>query len=553
MDQMTKNRTSRPRVPQHDCHGRECASGARNNYFLGKKMTPDSYAMEQRYAMDRRRLVNRAVHGWGVVYGFALSLENAGGLQIGEGFALDRRGRELIQPDPTVLSLDNFVILDDNGKPRLADGDLAHRIDKGRCGDDKCWLLTAHYAEKTLGPVRVKDPCHCDHDEWDRVCETIIYALQPIDCAECCEDWECSLHCCCPDSRCCHERDGELQASDKRWQEIVQRYEEELRRADGSDPKVRENFERQLEVEAEKRREIVGHDDPRGGCACLCRHVSRPTHGDGRCNELTDVGDCTRADLSDGVKLACLRIVEDDCHDLVIQIEDDCGPRRTVKSANLLFDLINGCDLTKIDETGWAKWHRRSEPPVPFDEFKGALGWDENNDYTENSTRDFWVRFSRPVRADTLKPDAFVMVVMTDESDDSWREYQRVPILAIETDQVPAETDDPAGHVRSARLVVSTDWLTDAVSDKDDLFTKGVTRVEIEVRGDLIEDCLGQQVDANSRGRSAYPTGNGSPGGTYLSTFTVAQRVVPPKQSKPAKPPAPPLVRQSGPSATRVR
>jgi hypothetical protein len=48
--------------------------------------------------------------------------------------------------------------------------------------------------------------------------------------------------------------------------------------------------------------------------------------------------------------------------------------------------------------------------------------------------------------------------------------------------------------------------------------------VEIEVRGDLIIDCNGQTVDANPAGPVGTPSGNGAPGGTFLSSFIVAQR-----------------------------
>ena len=51
--------------------------------------------------------------------------------------------------------------------------------------------------------------------------------------------------------------------------------------------------------------------------------------------------------------------------------------------------------------------------------------------------------------------------------------------------------------------------------------------VEIEIRGDLILDCSGQPVDANSIGLQAAPTGNGTPGGTYFSTFKVMRMTRP--------------------------
>ena len=38
-----------------------------------------------------------------------------------------------------------------------------------------------------------------------------------------------------------------------------------------------------------------------------------------------------------------------------------CGPRRLVKRNDLLFDLIRGCDLTRISAIGWRDWHRGRE------------------------------------------------------------------------------------------------------------------------------------------------------------------------------------------------
>ena len=54
---------------------------------------------------------------------------------------------------------------------------------------------------------------------------------------------------------------------------------------------------------------------------------------------------------------------------------------------------------------------------------------------------------------------------------------------------------------------------------------EGPSTVEIEIRGDLILDCRGQAVDANSIGRrNQGPFGNGTPGGTFLSIFPLKRR-----------------------------
>src|SRR5262249_43130390 len=74
--------------------------------------------------------------------------------------------------------------------------------------------------------------------------------------------------------------------------------------------------------------------------------------------------------ITDGVDLACLEICEPatECKPPAAFIEDDCAPRRIVKSNDILYDLIRGCDLTRIERLSWGAWHRREEP-VPWKEF----------------------------------------------------------------------------------------------------------------------------------------------------------------------------------------
>src|SRR5829696_6003532 len=88
------------------CADLKCETGLRNKYFEGKRLTADSFRIEQKYAIERRRLLNRAIHGWGVVYGYGIDLQkpqdaNADtppcGLKITAGLALDQCGRELLE------------------------------------------------------------------------------------------------------------------------------------------------------------------------------------------------------------------------------------------------------------------------------------------------------------------------------------------------------------------------------------------------------------------------------------------------------------------------
>ncbi|QWW71205.1 hypothetical protein [Rhizobium sp. WYJ-E13] len=527
MDMPNRSTSRRARAVPPSCCDDACPPGGRNNYFIGKRLTPQSYLSEQQFLNGRRHLLNRAIHGWGVVYGFALTINGksgAGVIRIGEGLALDRAGRELWQVGSIDVELDNLVILDSDGRPLRVDGKLDGRLEQVEANVEDCWLLSAHYAEQSLDPVMLKGDCDCKRKEWDRTCEIVIYSLRKVDCAECCKPYVCELDCQCDaGGGCCGEADD---GSAEKEAEVRAKLAELLRQEPRDEPSIAA-LSRELE-ELIRHRLGAGHGGHgghgRGGCLCLCEHLTGLQVGVD-CMRLEDVDGCTKADLENGLPLACLRLGRDDCGDWSIgAILDACGPRRLVKRNDLLFDLINGCDLTRIVEIGWAPWHRRDAPPVPFDQFLASLGFDTKEpDYVDYPTTDFWVTFSRPVRVDTIRPDCFTMAVMSDQTEGCWREYYRVPVI----DVLP-EDEDSTGHARRMRMVVSGAWLRDGVEGDGSIFLRGECYVEIEIRGDFIIDCLGQSVDANPRGRAPIPTGGGEPGDSYLSTFTVARRIPPP-------------------------
>ncbi len=501
------NRPNTNRTAQHTetecCTESKCDSGLRNNYFEGKRLTADSFRVEQKYLLDRRHLLNRAIHGWGVVYGYGITAvppENADHnyacrLKIRPGLALDKCGRELLQTEKSIKVDEELIILNDDLRS-LEPNDRQAVLSEANPQD--CWLLSVHYAEQYTGPVTVQDSCHCEQNEWDHTCETVRYSLRRIPCEECCNSFDCELECRC--APCCDQTPDTKQPPQQ------------------GDPRLHPGH-----VDAE-----TSHK--RGGCRCLCEHLTGLDPG-AECGRLCEINEpCARVrvDLRNGVPLACVHIVSDACDGWAFGLEvEDCGPRRLVKRNDLLFDLIRGCDLTRIKDIGWKNWHRRLEA-VPFAEFSNALG-PANHGQGKYVTRDFWVEFSRPVREATVRPDCFAMTVMSAEREGGWWQTFRVPIIGVDTTNVPTEPDDPPNHVRGARIVVDGSWVEDAVRGRRSLFFGSETRIEIEVRGDFIVDCNGQTVDSNAIGLSPAPTGNGKPGDTFLSTFTVA-----PAQEAPA-------------------
>lgn len=472
------------------CPDDDCGPGLKNNYYEGKRLTPDTFRVEQRYLVERRRLLNRAVHGWGVVYGFRIESDSREGsarrITVGEGLAFDTCGRELIQVGCTTLTPDDVIILDERGQRLDREKAWAAGGDEERESREWCWLLEAHYAEQSVDPVQVADPCRCDTDEWDHVCETVRYTLRRVSCEVCRCHAECELDCQCEKASGREGRD----------------HSEHRQHGSTSTP------------------------PRRGGCGCICEHVTALNPGDDcgcRLREIEERCGHVRVDLCHGVPLACVEIVRDECENWAFHVAiDACGPRRFVKRNDLLFDLIQGCDLTRISAIGWHEWHR-SETPVPFHEFLHALGYVHGGDREERErpgmpTVRFWVEFSRPVRWNTLRPDCFTMTALGADIESGWWREFRVPIVGVEPYPNVEERSD---LVRGAVLLIDGSWLVDAVKSKWSIFARDDTRVEIEIHGDFIIDCNGQAVDANAIGLASARSGNGTPGGTFRSTFTV--------------------------------
>src|SRR6516162_123929 len=98
---------------------------------------------------------------------------------------------------------------------------------------------------------------------------------------------------------------------------------------------------------------------------------------------------------------------------------------------------------------------------------------------------------------------------------------RRVPIVRLDlTPDLSADMAElPPGTTNQMRLIVRPRWLRDEV-DKDDesWLSQREFTIEIEIRGDLILDCHRQAIDGEAIGLDPTPSGNGSPGGTFMSS-----------------------------------
>ncbi len=77
----------------------------RNRYFYGKFLSVDDFEAEQRYMNDKRRLLNRFLHGCGVVCGLQVVEVDDLTILVEAGIALDFSGREIVVASPVTKRL----------------------------------------------------------------------------------------------------------------------------------------------------------------------------------------------------------------------------------------------------------------------------------------------------------------------------------------------------------------------------------------------------------------------------------------------------------------
>jgi hypothetical protein len=78
----------------------------RNNFYFGKLMKAQDFITEQSYFNEKRWLINRMIHGWGVVCGLDVEqTSNPNEVKIKPGLAIDCCGREILVCKSQTISL----------------------------------------------------------------------------------------------------------------------------------------------------------------------------------------------------------------------------------------------------------------------------------------------------------------------------------------------------------------------------------------------------------------------------------------------------------------
>ena len=477
-----------------------CSPGIRNRYFRGKLLTAADYEAEQRYAIQRRRLVNRQMLGWGVVSGFRITPaegEIGQNVEIGEGVAFDPRGRELIACERVQLAEPGDVIWLTRGRCGLEPGQppkeqVATLPARGEAAaqeasdqseprdDDAHYLLCAHYAERRIDRVVVKEGCGDPACEANHICETVVYSLTAM--ADCPPGLAT-----CPASGWEPGPDG---ADIHKWE----------RPEDGEPAPA-----------------ALGDRGPHKVLAGWS--MNRSEGGDACCEpELYRGRDGLAFDPGAGVPLACVTIGYRCGDPFVAAIVDSVGPRRLTRPNDVLFDLIRGCDLTRIKDVGWRKFLGTPDGKVGFEDYSAMFvgGRAATRSPPPVDTR-FWVLFSGPVQAASLSAHVITITLLHWDSDDAVRLMRRLPVAGIKV--APTLPGDPPGSTRAfAPIVHGNYWLEEIYSSTSAYDEREGTIVEIGVRGGLVVDANGQLVAA---GGGYLETRPGWPGSDFISAFTV--------------------------------
>ena len=67
----------------------------RVRYFTGQVLGEDDFKTEQNYFIEKHRLHNRHLHGWGVVNGLEVSVDKGNVVHVSPGLAIDCAGNEI--------------------------------------------------------------------------------------------------------------------------------------------------------------------------------------------------------------------------------------------------------------------------------------------------------------------------------------------------------------------------------------------------------------------------------------------------------------------------
>jgi hypothetical protein len=129
------------------CGGLECL--CRPRFFAGQLLTDETLNQLEHYIIEKNKLHNRFLHGWGVVCGLEVVCNPCNGVTVRGGYALSPCGEDIIVCKDVLVDVCSLI---NNCKDKRRDWECepyaAGQISD--CQDaEEDWILTVRYDEKT--------------------------------------------------------------------------------------------------------------------------------------------------------------------------------------------------------------------------------------------------------------------------------------------------------------------------------------------------------------------------------------------------------------------
>jgi hypothetical protein len=152
----------------------------RNRYFYGKLLSAGDFQTEQSYMNEKRQLINRLIHGWGVVCGLQVKpVACPEGIRIAPGVALDSQGREILVNRDVIIRKNEIV---------------SCQVDKQGQKESRSLYVCLQYVECEKDPVPALNPLTCQEScEHTHIVEGFKIEIRHDVClppVESCTTWE---------------------------------------------------------------------------------------------------------------------------------------------------------------------------------------------------------------------------------------------------------------------------------------------------------------------------------------------------------------------------
>ena len=159
----------------------------RARYFHGMLMTERDFREEQNYHNEKRKMLNRMLHGWGVVCGLEIKPTNKPDtIIIRPGLALDYNGNEICVTEEYILNMSKISKLYPCIKEETSDCTEQEIVESGNK-----WYVIIKYEEKPSIPVAVYAPsggCEEKACEYSRIREGYCFELKDEEEIKCCPE-----------------------------------------------------------------------------------------------------------------------------------------------------------------------------------------------------------------------------------------------------------------------------------------------------------------------------------------------------------------------------